>query len=160
MRVAEVECVGMLWYYSGYWTGTAIAPPDPRSTRTPMRSSRVRGAVRWAGSAPRTVTAVAADRMGWETTAFHLGPETCDVELAVTSIVPADAARLEEEVAAEIRAARPVKTRRVRPEEMGGLPVRTRGLPEGHSGDVRLVEIEGGGVAEGIRAALKSLARP
>lgn len=28
MRVAEVECVGMLWYYSGYWTGTAIAPPD------------------------------------------------------------------------------------------------------------------------------------
>ncbi len=89
------------------------------------------------------LTAVASDRMGWETTAFHLGPETCDVELAVPSIAPADAARLEEEVAAEIRAARPVRTRRVRPEEMGVLPVRTRGLPDGHEGDVRLVEIEG-----------------
>ena len=89
------------------------------------------------------LTAVAADRLGWETTAFHLGPEACDVELAVPSISPAEAARLEEEVAAEIRAARPVTARRVRPEEAAALPVRTRGLPEGHEGDVRLVEIEG-----------------
>jgi Ser-tRNA(Ala) deacylase AlaX len=89
------------------------------------------------------LTAVAADRFGWQTTAFHLGPETCDVELAVPSISPAGAARLEEEVAAQIRAGRAVTTRRVRPEEMVSLPVRTRGLPEGHLGDVRLVEIEG-----------------
>lgn len=89
------------------------------------------------------LTAVAADRLGWETTAFHLGPETCDVELAVPSISAADAERLEEEVAREIRAARPVRARRASPEEMASLPVRTRGLPEGHTGDVRLVEIEG-----------------
>lgn len=89
------------------------------------------------------LTAVAADRLGWETTAFHLGPETCGVELAVPSISAADAARLEEEVAREIRAARPVTARRVAPNEMASLPVRTRGLPEGHSGDVRLVGIEG-----------------
>ena len=89
------------------------------------------------------LTAVAADRLGWETTAFHLGPDTCDVELAVPSISPAEAARLEEEVAREIRAARPVTARRVSPEEMASLPVRTRGLPEGHAGDVRLVEIAG-----------------
>ena len=89
------------------------------------------------------LTAVAADRFGWETTAFHLGPETCDVELAVPAISPAEAARLEEAVAAEVRAARPVKVRRVAPEEMASLGVRSRGLPEGHSGDVRLVEIEG-----------------
>jgi alanyl-tRNA synthetase len=31
----------------------------------------------------------------------------------------------------------------VRPEALASLPARTRGLPEGHSGDVRLVEIEG-----------------
>jgi len=89
------------------------------------------------------LTAVAADRFGWETTAFHLGPETCDVELAVAAISGADAARLEEEVASEVRAARPVRARRVSAEEMPGLPVRTRGLPDGHTGDVRLVEIEG-----------------
>lgn len=89
------------------------------------------------------LTAVAADRLGWETTAFHLGPETCDVELAVPSISASEAVRLEEEVAAEIRAARAVRARRVGPEELEGLGVRTRGLPDGHSGDVRLVEIEG-----------------
>lgn len=89
------------------------------------------------------LTAVAADRFGWETTAFHLGPQTCDIELAVVSVSPAERLRLEEAVAAEIRAVRPVTHRRVRPEEMASLPVRTRGLPEGHQDHVRLVEIEG-----------------
>ena len=89
------------------------------------------------------LTAVAADRFGWETTAFHLGPETCDVELAVPSISPAEASGLEEAVAEEIRAARPVTARRVRPEELASLGVRSRGLPEGHTGGVRLVEIAG-----------------
>ncbi len=89
------------------------------------------------------LTAVAADRLGWETTAFHLGPEACDIELAASSIDPTALARLEEEVAAEIRAARPVRHRRVAPGELATLSVRSRGLPEGHTGDVRLVEIEG-----------------
>ena len=47
------------------------------------------------------LTAVAADRLGWETTAFHLGPEACDIELAASSIDPTALARLEEEVAAD-----------------------------------------------------------
>ncbi len=46
-------------------------------------------------------------------------------------------------MAAEIRAARPVTARRVSPEAFAALPVRTRGLPEGFSGDIRLVEIAG-----------------
>jgi alanyl-tRNA synthetase len=89
------------------------------------------------------LSAVAQDRFRWETTAFHLGPEVSDVELAVTSLSADDLARLEEAVAAEIRAARPVVPRRVSLEEFRTLPVRTRGLPEGFSGDVRLVEISG-----------------
>jgi len=89
------------------------------------------------------LTAVATDRFGWETTAFHLGPEVSDIELAATSLSAADLAALEEAVAAEIRAAHPVSGRRVAPEELGSLGVRTRGLPEGHTGDVRLVEIAG-----------------
>jgi alanyl-tRNA synthetase len=86
---------------------------------------------------------VAQDRFAWETTAFHLGGKVCDVELAVPKLAPADLAALEEAVAAGIRAARPVRFWRVAPEEFGALAVRTRGLPEGHAGAIRLVEIEG-----------------
>ena len=89
------------------------------------------------------LTAVAQDRFAWETTAFHLGGKVCDVELSVPKLAPADLAALEEVVAAEIRAARPVRSRRVAPAEFGALKVRTRGLPEGHAGAIRLVEIEG-----------------
>src|ERR1017187_8448080 len=89
------------------------------------------------------LSTVAQDRFGWQTTAFHLGPEVCDVELAVRALPPADLEALEEAVAAEIRAAHAVLPRRVTLDEFRALPVRTRGLPEGHAGDVRLVEIEG-----------------
>ena len=89
------------------------------------------------------LSAIAQDRFGWETTAFHLGEAVCDVELKVSPLGAADLARLEEAVAAEIRAARAVTPRRVPFEEFQRLPVRTRGLPEGFTGDVRLVEIAG-----------------
>lgn len=94
-------------------------------------------------TAQHLLTAVAADRFGWATSAFHLGPDTCDIELAAAALPAEPLRRLEEDVAAEIRAARPVTQRRVRKEEMATLPVRTRGLPDGHEGDVRLVEIAG-----------------
>jgi alanyl-tRNA synthetase len=50
---------------------------------------------------------------------------------------------IEDEVNREIRLDRRVSGRWVRPEELGTLPVRTRGLPEGFAGSIRLVEIEG-----------------
>ena len=89
------------------------------------------------------LTAVAQERFGWQTTAFHLGAQTVDIEVDAASIGPAQMAALEEAVAGEIRAARPVTARRVTPEEYAALPVRTRGLPEGLAGDIRLVEIAG-----------------
>lgn len=89
------------------------------------------------------LTAVADTRFGWATLAFHLGAEVSDIELEVPGLSPRDLASLEEAVAAEIRAARPVRGRRVAPEAMAALGVRSRGLPEGFTGDVRLVEIEG-----------------
>ncbi len=89
------------------------------------------------------LSAVAQDRFSFVTTAFHLGPEVCDVELDARALVPADVAALEDAVSAEIRAARVVTSRRVTLEEFRALQVRTRGLPEGHGGDVRLVEIAG-----------------
>jgi len=89
------------------------------------------------------LTAVAQERFGWQTTAFHLGAHVSDIELDVAAITPDKLVELEEAVAAEIRAARPVTARRVSPETFATLPVRTRGLPEGHTGDIRLVEITG-----------------
>ncbi len=89
------------------------------------------------------LSAIAHDRFGWPTTAFHLGESIADVELAVPTLDQRQLAALEDAVAAEIRAARVVRARRVSASEYETLVVRTRGLPEGHAGDVRLVEIDG-----------------
>jgi len=94
-------------------------------------------------TAQHLLSALAADRFGWETTSFHLGEATCDVELGAAALPQERLTELEEAIAAEVRAARPVTTRWVAPEALAGLAVRSRGLPAGHTGDVRLVEIAG-----------------
>ncbi|MBP7147426.1 MAG: alanyl-tRNA editing protein [Acidobacteria bacterium] len=95
-------------------------------------------------TAQHLLTAVAQDRFGWPTTAFHLGPDLSDVELDVPSLGPSRIDALEDAAAAEIRAARAVAVRWVAPDSLAELPgLRTRGLPEGFAGDVRLVEIAG-----------------
>jgi Ser-tRNA(Ala) deacylase AlaX len=109
------------------------------------------------------LTAIAQERFGWHTTAFHLGERASDIELDSPLIAPEQFEALEEAVAAEIRAARPVTARRVTAEEFAALPVRTRGLPEGHVGDIRLVEIAGidlntcGGTHLGSTAEIEAL---
>lgn len=94
-------------------------------------------------TAQHLFTATTLTRFGWRTVAFHLGARVCDIELDVASLTPDDLARLEDAVALEILAAHPVRARRVTPEEKAQLPVRSRGLPDDHEGDIRLVEIEG-----------------
>lgn len=94
-------------------------------------------------TAQHLLTALADARFGWHTTAFHLGEHVSDIELDIPSAPGEKLAELEEMVATEIRAARPVLVRRVTPEAYAGMAVRSRGLPEGHAGDVRLVEIQG-----------------
>ena len=89
------------------------------------------------------LTAVAQDQFRWETTAFHLGAEVCDIELTAHSISLHEMEQLEEAGAAEIRARREVTARWVSVEAYGQEPVRSRGLPDGHTGDIRLVQIEG-----------------
>ena len=89
------------------------------------------------------LTAVAQDQFHWATTAFHLGSLVCDIEVDAPAISPAEMWCLEEAVAAEIRAQREISARWVSPDAYGGEPVRSRGLPEGHSGDIRLVQIAG-----------------
>jgi len=114
-------------------------------------------------TAQHLLTAVADKRYGWHTTAFHLGERVSDIELDVAGLSAEQVAELEEAVAAEIRAARSVTARRVEAEEFARLPVRTRGLPDGHTGSIRLVEIEGidlntcGGTHCGSTAELEAL---
>ena len=80
---------------------------------------------------------------GWKTTAFHLGDTVSDVELGQPDLGAADLRRLEELVNSEIPAGRTIRTRNVSRDEYDRLKVRSRGLPDGHTGDVRLIEIEG-----------------
>lgn len=89
------------------------------------------------------LTAVAQDRFGWATTAFHLGEERCDIEVDTSNPQAADLLRLEENVAQAIRMAFPVKVQWVDAATYAQRKVRSRGLPDGHRGDIRLVEIEG-----------------
>jgi alanyl-tRNA synthetase len=94
-------------------------------------------------TAQHLLTAVAESLFGWQTIAFHLGEEISDIELDTPEVSAEELCALEEAVADEIRAGRCVTTRRVDAEEFSRLPVRSRGLPEGHTGSIRLVEIDG-----------------
>ena len=94
-------------------------------------------------TAQHLITAIAADAFGWLTTSFHPGSETSDIEFDVDMLASTDLEALEDRVMEAVRAALPVTSRREAPEELDSLAVRTRGLPEGHVGDVRLVEIQG-----------------
>jgi alanyl-tRNA synthetase len=89
------------------------------------------------------LTAVALREFGWPTTAFHLGPDKSDIELDVGQLAPDEIEWLEEACALEIRAARSVRYRTAEVAEFEQLGVRSRRLPEGFKGTVRLVEIGG-----------------
>jgi Ser-tRNA(Ala) deacylase AlaX len=89
------------------------------------------------------LTAVARARFGWATLAFHLGPDLCDIELDAPMITPQQRLELEDAAIEEIVAGRSVSARWVTREDFDKLSARSRGLPEGHDGDVRLVEIDG-----------------
>jgi Ser-tRNA(Ala) deacylase AlaX len=94
-------------------------------------------------TAQHLLTAVLLERHGWPTTSFHLGAEYTAIE--VKGPVPSREAlrRFEREVNAHLREDRKVEARWVPPEDLPALGVRSRGLPEGHRGPVRLVAIEG-----------------
>ncbi len=94
-------------------------------------------------SAQHLITALASDQLGLHTMAFHLGAERSAIDLDCSALEPAVLAELDTLVQAEIRAALPVTTRWVEPRELEALCVRSRGLPEGHRGGVRIVSIEG-----------------
>lgn len=94
-------------------------------------------------TAQHLLSALALDLFGWKTRAFHLGEDVSDIDLDVAEPLTEDVLTLEDAVASQVAAAKRVKTRRVDLEEYKSLDVRSRGLPAGHAGDIRLVEIDG-----------------
>jgi len=94
-------------------------------------------------TAQHLLTAVALARFGWRTTAFHLGPVQSDIELDVAALAGEELRRLEDAVNEHCREARPVSARHAPRERMVELGVRSRLLPEGLEGELRLVEIAG-----------------
>ncbi len=94
-------------------------------------------------TAQHLLTAVAHDRFKLATTAFHLGMERSDIEVNAAQVAPSALRHIEEIVNEFIREDLPVSWREVEPESIETLKIRTRGLPEGFSGTVRLVEIRG-----------------
>jgi alanyl-tRNA synthetase len=94
-------------------------------------------------TAQHLLTAVALARFGWRTTAFHLRPVQSDIELDAAALPAAELRRLEDAVNEHIREAHPVSVRHAARERVAELGVRSRLLPEGLEGELRLVEIEG-----------------
>ena len=94
-------------------------------------------------TAQHLLTAVALRDFEWKTTAFHLGPEVSDIELDVPSLDRSALDRLEEACSGEVLAARPITSRTVDVADFQRLGVRSRRLPAGFEGKVRLVDIEG-----------------
>jgi len=93
-------------------------------------------------SAQHLITAVAQDYFSRSTLSFHLGARNCSIDLDGPLSGP-ELRDLEDRVNAEIRGNRSVTHRVVSLEEYAALDVRSRGLPAGYVGDVRLVEIAG-----------------
>ncbi|TNF70629.1 MAG: hypothetical protein EP299_13670 [Acidobacteria bacterium] len=94
-------------------------------------------------TAQHLLSSISLARFGWNTRSFHIGPETSDIELDIEPPAARDLEALEEEVAAAVVVAHPITCRRVSREEYEELEVRSRGLPAGYTGDIRLVDIEG-----------------
>lgn len=94
-------------------------------------------------TAQHVLTAVALRDFGWRTTAFHLGPDVSDIELDVAALSRKQLDHLEAAVAGEIAQARSISYREADVQDFEELGVRSRLLPKGFQGSVRLVDIAG-----------------
>ncbi|XP_077171765.1 alanyl-tRNA editing protein Aarsd1 isoform X2 [Paroedura picta] len=94
-------------------------------------------------SGQHLITAVADQMFGCKTTSWELGHQQSTVELDTPSLTADQVAALEESVNEKIRARIPVVVRHLAEGDAEGDGVRSRGLPDDHSGPVRIVSIEG-----------------
>lgn len=120
-----------------------VERPLPPGPVTAVIDGALRFDRRQQHSAQHLLTALLQDRHGLPTTSFHLGESYSAIEVAGGVPSPERLVALEDQLNAEILRDRAVRSRWVEPSELGAGTIRSRGLPEGHEGAVRLVEIEG-----------------
>jgi alanyl-tRNA synthetase len=94
-------------------------------------------------SGQHLLTAITQERLGLATSSFHLGETQSHIDLDGPPMEAAALRELEEAANGKISDAVPIRPRIVLPEDLEALGVRSSGLPLGHHGDVRLIEIEG-----------------
>ena len=94
-------------------------------------------------TAQHLLTALVLERLGMPTTSFHLGADTSAIEVAGTPPPEGVLERIERGCNEAILRDVPVRTFWIEPDEKEAFGVRSRGVPEGHTGKLRIVEIEG-----------------
>ncbi|KAL8175746.1 UNVERIFIED_CONTAM: Alanyl-tRNA editing protein Aarsd1 [Gekko kuhli] len=94
-------------------------------------------------SGQHLITALADQMFGFKTTSWELGHQQSTVELETPSMTADQVAALEQSVNDKIRARIPVVVRHLAEGDAEGDGVRSRGLPDDHTGPVRIVSIEG-----------------
>ena len=94
-------------------------------------------------TAQHLLTAVADDEFDLPTVSFHLGETYSSIALDTARVSDPVVRQIEQRVNAEIREARPVRFAFVSRDEYDEMEVRSRGLPDEHDGEVRVVEIDG-----------------
>ncbi len=94
-------------------------------------------------TAQHLLSALALERFGWRTTAFHLGPARSDIELDVPDPDPGALRLLEAAANDAVRSCLRVTCRFEEMDATDWGTIRSRKLPAGLSGSVRIVEIDG-----------------
>ncbi len=124
--------------------------PRHRMARPPAPGATVQVTVDWARrwdhmqqhTGQHLLSALLEDRLGLATVGFHLGTEDCSIDLDGT-LDQEGAETIEDAANQAILDNREVRLRTVHADELAGLEVRSRGLPDSATGPVRLVEIAG-----------------
>ncbi|XP_043359353.1 alanyl-tRNA editing protein Aarsd1-like isoform X1 [Dermochelys coriacea] len=94
-------------------------------------------------SGQHLITALADQMFGFKTTSWELGHQRTVIELDTPSVTAEQVEALEKNVNEKIRARIPVVVREHSEDDPEIEKVRSRGLPDDHTGPVRIISIEG-----------------
>ncbi|EMP40529.1 Alanyl-tRNA editing protein Aarsd1 [Chelonia mydas] len=120
---AHGSCEASAWGRGSVWS--PLAAPTHRSRRQHL------------------ITALADQMFGFKTTSWELGHQRTVIELDTPSVTAEQVEALEKNVNEKIRARIPVVVREHSEDDPEIEMVRSRGLPDDHTGPVRIVSIEG-----------------
>jgi len=138
---------GVVWHDLGGAGAAAAAAPLPAT------GAEVLGEVDWArrfdhmqqhtGQHVLSAAAIAVLGAGAETVSFHLGPETCTIDLARGPLSDAEVAAVEEAAQRVLFEDREVRVAFHRPDEAGALGLRKPPAWEVVGADLRVVTVDG-----------------